>query len=191
MVGRSPSDAYRAFIIPMRRALGCITDARLTFPGNARSGLALTVSLNSGDPVRLRGESVLFFTSQQRFEIIRTDVVGAPYRLHTLQYTYEFAIDVTPDHPGGTEVLSFHWTPESLNPGEKRFGHVHIKSPMLAAVTPIAPGRFSTVHIPTDRLCLEQVIRFAIEDLGVVPLRRDWEMILSDGEATWRVQRTR
>ena len=46
------------------------------------------------------------------------------------------------------------------------------------------------LHLPTDRLALELVLRFLIEELGVQPRRDDWSHQLREGEDYFRLHRS-
>jgi hypothetical protein len=46
------------------------------------------------------------------------------------------------------------------------------------------------LHLPTGRVSIEAVVRFLIEDLDVVPRRRDWSAVLDRHEEAFRRSRT-
>ncbi len=72
----------------------------------------------------------------------------------------------------GPEVILFHRHPF---PGQVHFPHLH----MAGGAGSIAID--ARRHIPTGPLSLHAVVRFAIAELGVRPLRRDWESIVAEG----------
>jgi hypothetical protein len=193
MAGQSPKQAYTNFLNPLDRALGCIARARLTrLPGTALViDEEFPVALKNGDPAPLRHPDGIYLTAQQRARIVRVPGGREPFKAQTIEYSYSFAVDVTVDNPGGTELLTFHWTPETTAPGEKTFGHLHLGSALLASPAPILPKTLSKAHIPTERLCVEAIVRFAIEELKVVPINPRWPGVLNAGEAMWRKYRTR
>jgi hypothetical protein len=81
----------------------------------------------------------------------------------------------------GREIIAFHWHPgQSQQPD---FAHLHIDTHRRP------PQIQRKHHIPTGRVSLESVIRFAIQELGVRPLRPDWERILDDGQAAFEDRR--
>ncbi len=84
----------------------------------------------------------------------------------TLGYRYQLALRE------GPELLAFHWHPQEPNP--IKFPHVHIGAAAQSGFAPLARA-----HIPTGIVPLHNVLRFAIQDLAVRPLRRDWQAILS------------
>jgi hypothetical protein len=69
----------------------------------------------------------------------------------------------------GPEVILFHWHPF---PKQVPFPHLHLAGG--AGSVAIDARR----HVPTGLVPLAAVIRFAIEELGVRPLRGDWRKIL-------------
>lgn len=194
MAGRSIQAAYKNFLDPLDRALECITPARITRlkPEEIPLDREFSVALAEGNPSPLKSPDNLFITVQQTAKIVRGPggELGR-FRAHTIKYSYAFAIDVCEEDPSGREILAFHWTPDTLVDDEKRFAHLHIKSPMLASPPPVVPKKFSSAHIPTERLCVESIVRFAIEELGVTALNPNWDRILTRGEAAWRKYRTR
>ena len=71
----------------------------------------------------------------------------------------------------GREILAFH-----LHPGPINGPHIHIGAGAGALITEL-----QTAHIPSGFVLLPQFVRFLITDLGVEPLRDDWERVLSSG----------
>ena len=91
---------------------------------------------------------------------------GTGWSTHTRSYLYQVYAD------DGREFIAFHW-----HPGRGRIAlpHAHFKT----LSEPLAMGK---AHIPTGRISLEAVIRLLIEELGVQPIRQDWERVLSRTE---------
>ncbi|HUG16929.1 MAG TPA: hypothetical protein VMM78_18115 [Thermomicrobiales bacterium] len=50
---------------------------------------------------------------------------------------------------------------------------------MIASTAPVRPTTFHRAHIPTGQVFIDDVVRFAIADLGVEPLRSDWDSVLA------------
>ncbi len=50
---------------------------------------------------------------------------------------------------------------------------------MLGAGGTYLPGSFGRLHVPTSVVSFTEVIRFAIEELGVAPVRADWQAVLN------------
>ncbi|MDQ3693418.1 MAG: hypothetical protein M3464_07305 [Chloroflexota bacterium] len=66
---------------------------------------------------------------------------------------------------------------------------MHIGAAMLSATAPVFPQTFHKKHLPTGRVSIQSVVRFAIEELGVPPLRRNWRDILDRGQQQFEVDR--
>lgn len=82
----------------------------------------------------------------------------------------------------GREIIAFHWHPESRD--QPDFPHIHVNSPSGASAI------HRKHHVPTGRVSLESVVRFAIVELRVRPLRPDWERVLDASQADFDVRRT-
>jgi hypothetical protein len=80
---------------------------------------------------------------------------------------YQYALYDADDR----EILAYHWHPE---------GSSHVTAPHLHLGAGAEVGRrdLASALPPTGQITLEDVLRFAITDLGVRPLRRDWSEIL-------------
>jgi hypothetical protein len=72
----------------------------------------------------------------------------------------------------GYEIVAYHWHPESRSP---------IITPHLHLGAGAKLGRAELIggHFPTGWVELCEVLLFAIRDLGVRPLRTDWQEVLS------------
>jgi hypothetical protein len=67
-------------------------------------------------------------------------------------------------------VCAYHWHP---------VGASHVTSPHLHLGGQIGDIDLSKLHFPTGAVALPDVLRFAIADLGVEPLRADWRDLLA------------
>ena len=72
------------------------------------------------------------------------------------------------------ELLAFHWHPHVAG---NAFPHVHLESGLGLQ------RDFVGIHVPTGPLNLEDVIRFAIEELGIRPRIRNWAAVLDQTRA--------
>jgi hypothetical protein len=113
--------------------------------------------------VPLRGSSDVAFSFMCWYRITAAETGRLRWDTPTVGYLYEFT-DVA-----GRELVAFHWHPDSRSP--ITFPHVHIGAR-------IGDLDLSKLHIPTGVLKLPQIIRFAIEEVGVEPLREDWRAAL-------------
>ena len=85
---------------------------------------------------------------------------------------YEYKFDDRDHH----EIVAYHWHPTGIS--AVTFPHLHVDT---------RGWRFelSKAHFPTGRVTLAEVVRFAIADLGVEPLRPDWQTILDRADEAW------
>lgn len=183
---RTEQEAYRRYIAPLRRFLGCITQQRLTI--NDRSPLLINtpyaIALNEMNPVRLQGDVPLWLTVGQRFQLVSlgADVPRGKFTVHTLSYLY--ALSTTT----GEELFAFHYT--DVSPGTVTFPHFHIGSALLGATLPLRSGTLHKAHIPTGRVSIESVIRLLIVEFGITPITRDWEEMLRTAEDAFNTHRS-
>jgi hypothetical protein len=85
----------------------------------------------------------------------------------TAGYWFEFL------HADERELLAYHWHPTGASP--IIWPHVHVSGPT-------APIDMTRGHLPTGPVALPWVLRYAIADLGVRPLRADWQDVLREAE---------
>lgn len=181
MAGQTPTEAFHAYIEPLREALQCVTQQRLTLRERDRltAGPPYTMALSNMDPVSLKGPFPLRLTVGQIVRIVRTDESDdprGPFQMRTVQYLYAFST------PQGQEILSFHWTPEAIGANVVTTPHLHIGSVIAVGQTALRPGDLHKAHIPTGSVSVEAVVRLAIAEFGVEPLRPNWEEVLQGTE---------
>src|SRR5690242_6128484 len=156
MAGRTPREAARNFVKPVQRSLACVTQALLRYP-MPDPGQAGTydVLLADGTPQRLRSQDRIGLIVQQRFRVVEARDERGPWKTKTEGYFYAL------HRHDGSEAIAFHWHPWRLSSRP----HVHIHADHGG---PTLIGRaLNRVHVVTGRITVEQVIRFAIEELGV------------------------
>jgi hypothetical protein len=160
------------------------------------------------DPTKLHAlvlagyEQVLFPDSEfalrmaQIFTFDHNPAARADERWRVTIRQYSFAIELVSSNE--EEVIAWHWMPDGDEPAQaeeeipgteslseqeieairsqrlKRRAHAHIATEQLAGY-----HLSRKHHIPTQRIALEDVLRFAFEELGVTPVRRDWQVRLT------------
>jgi hypothetical protein len=147
--------------------LSCITDAVPDVSGGyfvAADPHALT--LNRGDSVQLHGTPGISFAMVQHYRIIEDSSPRGPWRVVTVTYSYVYE-----DH-AGHEILAFHWHPDQRS--TITFPHLHLGY----GAGQLRP-ELHRAHIPTGRVSLAHVIALGIRELGVEPLRSDWESVVA------------
>lgn len=124
--------------------------------------------------VPLAGRNRLVFSMRNVYRPERNS--PRQIRLRTVSYWYEFS------EQDSSELISFHWHPH--RPGQPSFPHLHMESRFGSVVV------LKRNHVPSGRVSFESVVRFAIEELGVRPLRPDWDAVLAIGEQHFVAQRS-
>lgn len=175
---RSDSEARSRYTGYLQRALSCVSQAVWTTgppPRGPEDALALSTS---EDPVRLRTEGdPLFLTAGQLFHFTDHPVYTGERKVSTDAYSYHVR---SSDIPNG-EMFQWHWHPDVEGRSEC---HIHIG----AVHEP--RGHLGRLHVPTSRVSFEQVLLFLIHELGVVPIREDWQDVLQDTEKRFEEYRS-
>lgn len=166
MAGFTPRKAAQNFLKPLQLALSCVTDAQIAMFG----GYVTTAEIGwliANEPVllpRARG-AALRARLNQNFRIVRAEGQHGPWKVTITAYHY------TLEEPDGREIVSFQWHP--TGPGAFPYPHLH-----LGDAADVGLDELMGAHIPTGRVALEQVLRFAIETFKVRPRRADWRDVL-------------
>jgi hypothetical protein len=108
-----------------------------------------------------------------------TQIVEVTAKLRTTEYIYAVA---DADGP----LVDFHYHPANSAEGI-HFPHIHVYAD--------ADNRFASFHlhkkhIPSGRVALEDVIQWLIEELGVIPLKRDWKARLAASRKAFKETRS-
>lgn len=127
-------------------------------------------------PAVLRGAIPITISIALEFRVLERPGTPDPFTVATTRYFYVLAT------PTGDEILAFHWTPDAIGQGEVLFPHLHIGPAVVSRSTQIRPRTFHKVHVPTGFVSMQSVIRLAITEFGVTPLRPDWGAILAESE---------
>jgi len=123
--------------------------------------------LNFGaTPVRLNGTARIALSFDCGY---RTAPDRSNRRAWEVRIAYYFYSLDDGDH---REIIAYHWHPE---------GHSNVVAPHIHIGRGAMAGRpeLSNAHLPTGIISLADVIRVAIVDFNVQPLRQDWQTILS------------
>ena len=177
----------------MRRALQCVTLERFVLlekTPTIRANVIYPVALNEMNSVPLRSREGISLVAGQNIRIYEADpdYVQERYRVKTVWYTYGFTQQARDGSE--TELLAFHWDRERTPENVYLLGHLHIGPGLLSGQTAIRPGDFHNAHIPTERVSLEAIVRFAITELNVEALCADWETVLKETEDTFKAHKT-
>jgi hypothetical protein len=154
-----------AFGEAAQQAISCVTVARFLPEGYRSTGERYSGSLGRGLPVPLGGGSELSLKVALRYRIIPAAGPDGGWIVWIVGYVYALMDAV------GAEFVAYQRDPYGRSP--VTWPHMHLGS----ALGPV-PRRFMRAHLPTGPVALQDVIRAAIADLGVVPRRPDWELVL-------------
>ena len=180
MAGKSPAEAVNNFLEPLHKVIDCLTQAQLTVKGGyyptTEDPHALT--LGDGLPQRLSGATELYLVVKQFYYVIRVeDPDGLPWKVSTAEYNYNLR------DSDNRILIAYHWHPAERY--KVRTPHLH-----LGQGAKVGRQDLYRVHIPTGRIAIEDLARFAIKELGVAPRRDDWEEVLSRARKTYEDRRT-
>lgn len=181
MAAPNPSEAVRNVIEPLRDVLRCITMEYLGVAeraGSPRIGQTYPISIGLQSPVLLRtppGTPSIGLTIAQELRLGDTGSARRHERFVVSLVRYYYAL-TTRD---GAEIIAYHRAPETQDPHQKTFPHLHVGSINLRPDAPVRSGTFNRAHFPTGRVSVVSIIRLAIEEFDVQPLRRDWDTVLT------------
>jgi hypothetical protein len=173
LAARNPSQAVTNFLNPLNRVLSCLTKDIIVASGCDLNKIE-AASLNKGAPSRLRSNPAFFLSVLIQYKLTKAEGERGPWKVSTAAYAYGL------HDKEQSEIISYHW-----HPGVgRRYPHLH-----LGAGSGVAQY-LEKVHVPTRRISLEEILRFAIEELRVRPLRRDWEKVLELAQSQFEKFRT-
>lgn len=125
--------------------------------------------------VPLQGENRLEFSLLHLYQFEERPNQPGHWDAKSVSYAYQLRVR------GGGELVRFEWHPFGH---QISFAHLHIHGQA-------GPVRIDAKkHVPTGRVSLEAVVRFAITELGVRALRRDWQQVLERGEQAFNDRRS-
>ncbi|HEV2786686.1 MAG TPA: hypothetical protein VGV67_09885 [Solirubrobacteraceae bacterium] len=161
----------------MQLAISCVSPSVLQVAGGyAPSAQPHALVLGDGDFQPLRGESKLSLSVGQQYRIVEADDARGPWKVQTVAYAYVLQAD-------DQELIAFHWNPTGA--GSVTRPHLHL-GPAAGCAYPA----LARAHVPTGRIALEDVLRLAIEEFGVEPLRDDWSELLETTQSGYEEWRT-
>ena len=136
--------------------------------------------------LRRKDSSKLYLELDQHVEVVKVATEkGDRYRVSTVRYIY--AIWESPD----TCLVGWHYHPDL----DVSFPHVHIydKKTEEEKKAGLKPSLLHDLHIPSGRVSLEDVIHFAITELGVLPDKKrqdDWQQVLKETSARFEANKS-
>jgi hypothetical protein len=183
MAGKNPAEAVHNFQEPLQRALACVTNGVLSDGGGHHASPAkhpeYTYALMLyNSPAVLGRDKQFALDLAQQYRVVRGEGRRGPWKVSTIAYNYTLLIAKS-----GQEVLAYHWHPT---------GHSNVTYPRLHLYQGAGALQHNLLkaHLPTARIAIEDVVRCVITQLGVIPLRNDWEAILAETQEAFQEWRT-
>lgn len=141
MAGRNPTAAVKAFVAPIKEALGLFASGNVT-ADSYKPDVGGVLTFNGGEVVKLRGGNKVGLSVSVRYCIVQTDEPGrGPWKVTTVGYMYELQLD-------GKTLYEYHWHPISASHEVRP--HLHCSA--------VGKG-----HIPTGRVMIEDVLNLAVQ----------------------------
>jgi hypothetical protein len=165
LAARTAHEAIDRYIVSLGRIVSCVTRTIMTDnrASRRRPGNLINVVLSKGEPVQLRGPGRLHLRVRMRLRIVEAG--GRLWDAETAAYEYRLS------DADDREILAYHWHPDGAS--HVRTPHLHLGPGAEAGYLPLA-----TAHLPTGHVPLGDVLRLAVGDLGVAPIRQDWARVL-------------
>ena len=170
MTGGTPSDAVEAHYGPAQRAVACVTTAVLAGRAYHPSPVPHVLAFADQKVARIGRRGVFWFGVRQWYQLVRIHQYQERSSWTTPILGYEYTIAHGPDPQA---IFTFHWHPTGASRVTRL--HLHIGGQNR-------PVGLDKVHVPTGMVSLIEVLRLAIEELGVEPLRADWQAVLDRAE---------
>lgn len=142
-------------------------------PYGKKEDLALTTSTDPL-PLKRRQGGPIYLSAAQHFHFERDPRYAREWKVKTDSYAYHVRVSEDPEG----ELFAWHW-----HPGVREGCHLHIGARQRSRA-------LQKLHVPTGRLSFEEVLRFLIDELEVVPTRTDFDATLSDSQARFEAYRT-
>ena len=150
----------------IQHIVSCVSDVVFNvIPKSADRHVLVCSSTGGFFPVKRQGGSRLFIDINQEIE---TPTTANDYRVSTKYYLYSIADGKQDD------LVGFHYHPE-LDEDPVMYPHIHAYAKEDPRFKPL---NLHKRHIPSGRVALEDVIRWLIDELKVVPDRADWDDVL-------------
>lgn len=158
----------------IQRIVSCVSDVVFFVLPYGPDRHQLSCSVPGGFfPVSRNDGVKLFIDINQEIE---SPSAANDYKVSTKFYLYSIA-DAKKD-----DLIGFHFHPD-LTEDPVLYPHIHAyadKDPRFA------PLNLHRRHIPSGRVPLEDVIRWIITELEVVPARADWDKVLTDARGIFK-----
>jgi hypothetical protein len=172
-------------------AIACISAQQPVTP-HRRDSANVPLNVFTREPISLRqlggGPSGLFLDLVHVFSVVEIDRPRIPRQWRTTTLMYEYRL-LDRDQ---RELLVYHWQPGSATRGPD-YPHLHVSASLTARVDARSSQEIGLdkLHLPTDRVSFEAVVRMLIDEFGIAPRRNDWRDTLERTETIFRQHRRR
>ena len=185
MSAHDPASAVEQLFDPLQRALSCVTASVLT---GRRYHESLPPHLlyfdESSDPSPL-GRSAEWALSVRHFYRLTRRRSGPPegrWQITSVGYIYALY------DQNLARIVAYHWPP--IGGGNIAFPHLHVgrqfAHPSLPPDVRASSARLVRSHLPTGPIMLPRLLRLAVAEFDVQPLRDDWSVVLDQAEGDLR-----
>lgn len=180
---KTPAAALDRYLRILQLALSCLTDEAWLFSGKKDGELIRLVTDTRSIPLkRNKGPVALELEPSQAFRVIPDERFKGEYKVKTLAYIYSVRVAARRGK-NRRDLVLWHWHPDRTP--ERSSPHIHVAADHRSSGAVIAK-----LHIPTGRVAFEEVVRFLVDELKVIPARTDWREVIGDCEARFRKYRT-
>jgi len=121
--------------------------------------------------VRLRRRDLppIFLSAIQQYELVPDSrFARGEWKASTRGYAYTL---FDQSDRGQIKALAWHWHPGSGTSDEP---HMHVYRD-----GEIGGNALDRLHFPSERIAFEAIVQFLITELGVAPLREDWQVLIT------------
>lgn len=146
MPGRTPEEAWRDFRGTLRKVVGCI-DAQARLKERLEPDGTRWIGTDPNAPVRLGGAHRLATKLHLRY--LQLD--NGLWRMTTTRYAHA----ISPARDLAEELMRWEWHPTSKR-SPVGYAHFHI----------VKGAPYGKKHIPTGRVSVEDILMFAVAELG-------------------------
>ena len=188
MAGASPEEAVDAFLDRIRNTLDCVLAGTAFGSGNAVGGEhSLTPYISGQDEPNVArltthggvGELLFRFAHLYTVAFVPDDDQRGPFKVSTSFYQYKIL------DRDETEVVVYDWAPAGISPVRTPHLHVPIAGSVLLKQREGSPLEnqktyLGSLHFPTARIFLEDIVELLIREFQVDPRRGNWETVLQD-----------
>ena len=167
LVARTPKDAVDAFAAAYQQAIGCLVQARVNVEGYRPIDLPYRADINGGRFVLIGRGSPLGLIVVLRYRLSNEESNRRAWGVRVASYEY------TLTEQTGREIIAYHWDPLARSPITTP--HLHLGPASGDVWRPL-----SQAHFPTGPIAIQDVIRFAITQLGALPQpsHPNWDVVL-------------